>query len=36
MGYNLPSKETQEKARIGNYLSSSFPNKNGLKQGDDL
>ena len=25
---------TQRKVRIGNYLSSSFPNENGLKQGD--
>ena len=24
------------KVRIGNYLSSSFPNENGLKQGDAL
>ena len=27
---------TQSKVRIGNYLSSSFPIKNGLKQGDAL
>ena len=26
--------ETQSKVRIGNYLSSSFPIENGLKQGD--
>ena len=28
--------DTQNKARIGNYLSSSFPIENGLKQGDAL
>ena len=28
--------ETQSKARIENYLSSSFPIENGLKQGDAL
>ena len=27
---------TQSKVRIGNYLSSSFPIENGLKQGDAL
>ena len=27
---------TQSKVRIGNYLSSNFPIKNGLKQGDAL
>ena len=27
---------TQSKVRIGNYLSSSFPIENGLKQGDGL
>ena len=28
--------ETQSKVRIGNYLSSSFPIENDLKQGDAL
>ena len=28
--------ETQTKVRIGNYLSTSFPIENGLKQGDAL
>ena len=27
---------TQSKVKIGNYLSSSFPIENGLKQGDAL
>ena len=33
---HLPTDGTQNKARIGNYLSSSFPIENGLKQGDAL
>ena len=33
---HLPTDGTQSKVRIGNYLSSSFPIENGLKQGDAL